>query len=327
MKVLISKIKKRVNWTWHDYSAQWLPDTYWQNARGSRIFIYHGIDYHGSLAFNTRFISQTYFERQLAFFKEHFHVLPLTDLLEGKQKPDRFNIALTFDDGYLNNLQLALPLLEKYELPATFFVTTIQAINQDILWSDYLDLGFQFSRDNIEIAGRSFVKGKHEFYEATMGHSLKNICRQEDFSFKLAMMEQVSEDFRKNEELNLYWKLMNADELRQLNQSKWVSIGAHGLYHNNYDEVSESTVIEDLKRSKEYLENTLQEKIDSLAYPDGSYNDKVIDLAEQAGYRYQLAVDYQSQAHETDPRVWSRFGLNPYIKLHHQAKAIIKGRY
>lgn len=327
MWLLIDKVKKRVTWTWNDFYSQFLPENYWKQARGQRIFIYHGIDHMGSLAYNTRFISQAYFERQLAFFKKHFHVVPLTDLLAGKLKPDRFNIALTFDDGYLNNLQLALPLLEKYDLPATFFITTIQLANEDILWSDHLDLGFQYSADRIEVAGRTFVKGKHEYYEAKTGVSLKNICRQEDFAFKKAMMSQVSDDFRKDEQLDVYWKLMNKEELCQLNRSEIVSIGAHGLYHNNYNSISEEAVLQDLTFSKNYLEQILEEDITTVAYPDGAYTDAVIDLAEAAGYRYQLAVDYLSTMHETDRRVWPRFGLNPYIKLHHQAKAIINGHY
>lgn len=66
------------------------------------------------------------FERYCRFFRDHFNVVPLVDLvarLERGQAPNR-ELAITFDDGYLDNFQNAAPILERLSLPATFFVVT-----------------------------------------------------------------------------------------------------------------------------------------------------------------------------------------------------------
>lgn len=66
------------------------------------------------------------FENHLQFLKENYDVLPLSELsqrlVDGTLKGNE--AAITFDDGYQDNLTYALPLLEKYDLPATIFVTT-----------------------------------------------------------------------------------------------------------------------------------------------------------------------------------------------------------
>jgi len=56
------------------------------------------------------------FERQMRYFKKHFQVLPLG--VKGKRR----SITISFDDGFLNNLTVALPILIKYDIPATIFV-------------------------------------------------------------------------------------------------------------------------------------------------------------------------------------------------------------
>ena len=66
------------------------------------------------------------FERHCRFFRRHFEVVPLRDLvyrLEHGQRVDR-HLAITFDDGYRDNFEIARPVLEKLSLPATFFIVT-----------------------------------------------------------------------------------------------------------------------------------------------------------------------------------------------------------
>jgi peptidoglycan/xylan/chitin deacetylase (PgdA/CDA1 family) len=66
------------------------------------------------------------FERHCQFYRRHFHVVPLRELvrrLEQGESIDR-HLAITFDDGYRDNFANARPVLEKLSLPATFFVVS-----------------------------------------------------------------------------------------------------------------------------------------------------------------------------------------------------------
>jgi peptidoglycan/xylan/chitin deacetylase (PgdA/CDA1 family) len=78
------------------------------------------------------------FERYCRFFRRHFRVVSLPDLLLRLERglPLDRELAITFDDGYRDNFENAVPVLEKFSLPATFFVVS-QWIGTDIVpWWD-----------------------------------------------------------------------------------------------------------------------------------------------------------------------------------------------
>jgi peptidoglycan/xylan/chitin deacetylase (PgdA/CDA1 family) len=66
------------------------------------------------------------FEALCKFFHQHFRVVSLSALLASRRanKEVRGTLAITFDDGYRDNFEIAAPILLKLNLPATFFVTT-----------------------------------------------------------------------------------------------------------------------------------------------------------------------------------------------------------
>lgn len=71
-------------------------------------------------------VSVPLFDQYCRFFRDHFNVLPLGELvsrLERRLSLDRA-LAITFDDGYLDNFENAAPIMWKLSLPATFFVVT-----------------------------------------------------------------------------------------------------------------------------------------------------------------------------------------------------------
>ena len=83
-------------------------------------------------------ISARMFERHCRFFRRHFRVVPLREIVEKLERGERLNreLAITFDDGYRDNFERAAPVLEKLSLPATFFVVT-EWIGTDVVpWWD-----------------------------------------------------------------------------------------------------------------------------------------------------------------------------------------------
>ncbi|MFT7421436.1 MAG: peptidoglycan/xylan/chitin deacetylase (PgdA/CDA1 family) [Arcticibacterium sp.] len=327
MDPMINKIKRRSQWLIKDLFYSFKSTNYWRSKKGSCVICYHGIDHVGSLGFNTRFISQKNLETQIVFFKKYFHIATIKDYVLGNYPKNVFTIVLTFDDGYRNNLELVVPLLEKHQVPATFFITSIQASGHNILWSDHLDLGFGYTQSNIQINGREFQKKKDGFYELSSDLSLKNACRQEGFHFKEEMMRMVSGEFKNNPKLDIYWQLIDAKQITSLKNSQWVTIGSHGHFHNNLGLIGLEDAKTDLLNSKKYLENLLEDEVKILAFPDGSYNKETLDLAQKIGYEYQFAIEYLHEGDYKDKRLFNRIGNNPFIKLEHQAKCLIDGHY
>ena len=86
-------------------------------------------------------MSPQHFAEHLDLLQRHFTVMPLADMVEGhrlKRLP-RDAVALTFDDGYSDNLAHALPVLEKFGIPATLFLTTGSLDKVQEFWWDLIE--------------------------------------------------------------------------------------------------------------------------------------------------------------------------------------------
>ena len=77
------------------------------------VLCYHGLVHQNPTKYNSRFIAISDFEKHLAFFKEQedIAVVPLQNIIEQKLVSGKLNLAISFDDGYTNNLKYAVPLL------------------------------------------------------------------------------------------------------------------------------------------------------------------------------------------------------------------------
>jgi hypothetical protein len=120
-----------------------------KKGKGGRILVYHGICLKRHLKYNTLFLKQKTFESHLRFYKKYFNIVSLDDYYEQRFSNEKFNICLTFDDGFANNYKYVLPLLEQYRVPAAFFITAIREAGYDILWNDVLGIAYEYGPSEI----------------------------------------------------------------------------------------------------------------------------------------------------------------------------------
>jgi peptidoglycan/xylan/chitin deacetylase (PgdA/CDA1 family) len=100
-------------------------DRLYQRFGRSRLTVlcYHQV---GDPANDCSTVSPASFREQMAFLKQHYTVLPLSGAIDAVRTPGTGQrlVAITFDDGYLDNATIAAPILRSLELPACFFVST-----------------------------------------------------------------------------------------------------------------------------------------------------------------------------------------------------------
>src|ERR1700743_1730100 len=80
-----------------------LNERMFREARGARIVVYHGICQTAPHLFNSLYVDVATFEEHLRFYKQYFNVLSLEDYFAGRFSNERFNICISFDDGFANN--------------------------------------------------------------------------------------------------------------------------------------------------------------------------------------------------------------------------------
>jgi peptidoglycan/xylan/chitin deacetylase (PgdA/CDA1 family) len=298
----------------------------YKNQIGNRILVFHGIDECGNKKFNSRFISQSFFEQLIRYCKQNFNIISLTDYSLSKFQIDKLNIAITFDDGYLNNYDLAVPVLNKYNVPATFFVCGPHEQNT-ALWPDFLDLvTFHTLKREFYLEGRKFKRKKKGFYHNSL--SLREFCLQCSYETNLEMRNIFQEEWNiilSNSDLDLYWKLMTSENICALNKNPLFTIGGHGKSHLDLEKYNSSIIEQEVKQNKEYLEET-GIKIKDFAFPFGSYGEELLEILDEEGYSNLFSADNELKKID-EYMLYPRFTINPWLSMEHLVPCIIKGSY
>ena len=118
-----------------------LPDRIWKGLHSQGlILLYHRVV---TLDTDPQLLSVTpeHFAGHLEYISEHYNPISLSELyqaLKAGKVPDK-SVVITFDDGYADNLWNAKPLLEKYGIPATVFVTSSRVDGDREFWLDDLE--------------------------------------------------------------------------------------------------------------------------------------------------------------------------------------------
>jgi len=298
-----------------------------KNRYGEHILVFHGIDKKGETKYNSRFISQKYFEELIMHFSKNYNLISLDDFYAKKFKENTLNIAITFDDGYENNYKYAIPVLKKHHVPVTFFITTIPE-KYNFLWADFIDLVSVINKKNsVSFQGNVYVKKKNEF--VFKNTSLKQKCKYLEFD-QIEKLFDIFKDewnFIKQNDFTDYYKLMSKEQIIEINNNSLFNIGSHGVYHTNLAVINIDNAKKEILNSKEYLEKICTTTYNTFAFPFGTSTNELIDYCKTLELDKILLVDYQNEKDKLDGKLKNRFGINPYISKELQLLFLLKGSY
>lgn len=254
--------------------------------------------------------------RQLGALARAANVVPLDTALDalgqGRPLPSRA-VALTFDDGYRDNLGTAMPILRRLGLPATFYLVPGLLDREVRPWWEVLAWGFSAATTaEVEWRGGVVPAGPGDAARTAMlaiAEELKDIdaaARDAEIDELLARLRpRGSED--EVRELFLDW-----DGARRL--AAGASIGSHTMRHVILSREPAGEQAEDLRQSRELLEEGLDARISTLAYPNGSardYDAATLTGARAAGYRGAVTTIDGWNRRDTPPLEMHRFVMDP----------------
>ncbi|MDN3664290.1 polysaccharide deacetylase family protein [Algibacter miyuki] len=299
-----------------------------KNRYGERILLFHGIDRNGETRYNSRFVSETFFDAFINYITTHYNVISLDDFYNKKFKKNTLNIAITFDDGYLNNYKYAVPILQKYNAPACFYITTVHK-KAPYLWPDFIDLvSYHTTRTEITFQQNLYKKNnKNEFI--WNGISLKTIAKTVSYDAIESIYHIFSEDWKNLplEALGDYWKLMSPEQIKVIAIHPLFTIGAHGNTHINLTNVPLEVAQNEILTSKQQLESICKRHITEFAFPFGAYNPDIAKYCSELGFKRLLLIDYNTKEDSQNENYKNRFVINPYISMEQQISYLLKGSY
>ena len=273
-------------------------------AKWLTVLAYHRIcEYEADSPWDPDVISATpdAFRKQLAFINAHF--IPVTSeqivlWKKGCFTMPRNPIVLTFDDGYLDNYSVALPLLLEAGAVGDFFVCPWYVENRRLFWWDKIAYCLQRTRrQSITLTYPKRVElkvGSPESSQAARRTVLGIVKLDPKLDIETFMYElQEKSEVRLDEQEAADRLLMRWKHIRALHQAG-MGVGSHTHTHPILSPASEESAREELARSKAVLEKKLNGSVCALAYPVGSFAAKTKTLAQRLGY--EIAYSYCSGA-------------------------------
>jgi len=234
------------------------------------------------------------FVEHLATMRRYADIVPLTDVLTPAR---RRRVAITFDDGYADNLHVAEPLLAQHDAPATVFVAIdpVEAGNgfwQDQLAALVLDGDHRRDRLDVEVAGERLQAdlGSPEQREAAY-RAVHTRVRRRPPEEIVATLDAVAAQLGVPLDSLDVPPTLQPDEVRALDASIVVDVGSHTLRHPFLSALDEAAQRREIFESRTRLEAWTGRPITTFAYPYGvaeAFDDTSVTLAREAGYR--LAV-------------------------------------
>jgi glycosyltransferase involved in cell wall biosynthesis/peptidoglycan/xylan/chitin deacetylase (PgdA/CDA1 family) len=253
------------------------------------------------------------FAQQLEVLRKFTEPIPLRDLVatfRSGDMPARASV-LTFDDGYADNFHNAQPLLQSFEIPATFFLTTGAIGSPNEFWWDELDrlllqpgrlpnllqLDINGAIQKWELGDAADYSEEH-FRRDSRWKAPENppSSRHALYVALWRLLQPLTENDRRSvlNEL-LVWagreahgrsthRPLSLDEVTALGQEKLVEIGSHTVTHPVLPELPFEMQRDELRRSKARLEEILGRPVTSFAYPYGSYAAGTVPIVRESGY-------------------------------------------
>jgi peptidoglycan/xylan/chitin deacetylase (PgdA/CDA1 family) len=214
------------------------------------------------------------FDRQLGYLGRHCNVIELDDVLQfrkGKALPPN-PVLITFDDGYLDNIEVAAPILQRHGMKAVFFIATSYLNDRRLFWWDRVSYMLkQSTKEVIELTyprkmtfplGPDRERTQRKLLSVIKLHFALDLQRFLDEVERASGVSLSAESERqKVDELLMTW-----DHVRALKRAG-MAVESHTRTHRVLQTLTAKDLADELVGSREELEGVLGSKVTSVAYP------------------------------------------------------------
>ncbi|MNF82392.1 Polysaccharide deacetylase [compost metagenome] len=255
------------------------------------------------------------FEHLLAWLKKHFDCVPLMEILQpGSLRSERPKVALTFDDGWRDNAVNAFPLLQKYQVPASIFLSTDFIGSRQRFWWE--SIGETLWNSHGEKARAHLIECLQQ-----LGRPLPALCDDPDVQRRSLALLHFLQDLKtlSPQDLNRLTdecpqeslpQALDWQQVRSLEASGLIRFGPHGASHAILTGLDDQTLDEELSRSRQALLNGCNRPLPVYCYPNGDNDERVRQHVADHDFPFALGTGTGIYRGANDPLALPRFGVS-----------------
>ncbi len=288
------------------------------------IFMYHAVIRTPLQVYDSCFLQEDIFRKQLKFIDKHYEIVPLSQAVErlnerGKGRP---MAVLTFDDGFQNNYDVVFPILQKAKIPASIFPVSRLVDTTDTVW---------FCRINraLTVTNKTVLKWDGCSWD------LSNLVKRAKASLEiqerlkkyphpqiLSELRQIVLDLGDNPEdpigVDSPYRMLSRGAIEEMAASGLVEFGGHTYSHAILSQLSS----EDKKREIEQSIIAIRELSGSacvlFAYPNGcrqDYDEETIQILKACGIQTSVTTIWGANNEMTDAMELKRYGFDADLSM------------
>lgn len=251
------------------------------------------------------------FDRLLTHIEARFNVLPLAHaarcLFDGTL-PARA-LAITFDDGYANNLAIAAPILKRHGMPATLFIAT-GYLDGRCMWNDLVIEALRATtRDTLDLT--PLALGSHTLATADARRAAIEAVLREVKPRAPDERDRVAREILARAGVSPPKELMlTRASVRAL--GAWgLDVGAHTVDHPILARTPADAAWREIRESRRELEDIVGAPVTLFAYPNGrpgdDYADEHVAMVRESGFAFAVSTAPGAASRQSDPLQLPRF--------------------
>jgi peptidoglycan/xylan/chitin deacetylase (PgdA/CDA1 family) len=243
-------------------------------------------------------VRRQHFEEQMEFIARNFRVVLLRDavrrMARGEELPPG-SVCVTFDDGYRDNLEIALPVAERVGVPYTLFIPTGGVMEGEPLWWDRVICAVATTARDAAPAGELGLPAALGELSLAPGERGLTAQRILDALWELPPAQMMPAVHRIEARLQpaadaaAFAPRLRPEQIVSLHR-RGIEIGAHSVSHRNMPMVTPAEAVAEMTDSRRLLESICSAPIEGFAYPGGRVSDETVEAARAAGFGYAVAT-------------------------------------
>lgn len=254
------------------------------------------------------------FDAICRWVKDWFCVMPLLEAAErlaGGTLPARA-LAITFDDGYADNEEVALPILRTHGLPASFFVAT-GFIGDGVMWNDEITEAIR--RTSADHVDTSTIEGLEATRlelgsDAQRRAALQWILPRVKYMLPQGRRVAIDGLMRVTRSPRAQGVMMSERQIVDLHRAG-MTIGAHTCNHPILATLDDDAARNEIAQGRARLESLLDTRVDAFAYPNGKadqdYGVSTVQIVRELGFRTAVTTNWGSASTGLDPMQLPRY--------------------